>query len=352
MSRVLIVDDAYFMRSLIKRTVIEAGHEVVGEAKNGKEALQLYRELKPDIVTMDIKMPEMSGIEATKQILSEDKNAKIIAVTGNNKDDLKQEMLNAGAKDYLRKPFQPAFLLKKIDQLLQNEIDEIQEAVKTQRETTNNIVENNEKKVVVSSDEVIDDFFDDIEIELLNKPDPSKEKEIIITNDEDHIEFPEDYPLEEEMKKHALTNKINEEEIETDQEMDFELSSMENLEKTILQSEQDQTIDHIDTIKSPPKTSANNLQSINEPFRNESQYEISKEIDSKTYSSQKEYDTPIQIRPPKIDLYETNAYKVDEDLDEDEDFVIDATSSTSQTSAPPSHKENKLTSFLKNLFKI
>lgn len=95
---VLIVDDAYFMRNLIKRTLKEADYDVVGEAKNGMEGVKMYFDLRPDIVCMDINMPDISGIEATKQIMSKDPQAKVIAITGNNDDEIKRQMIEAGAK--------------------------------------------------------------------------------------------------------------------------------------------------------------------------------------------------------------------------------------------------------------
>lgn len=82
MARVLVVDDAAFMRMLVKKILTQAGHQVVGgEASNGKEAVEKYKQLKPDLVTMDIVMPEMDGITAVKEIMKIDPNAKIIMIT-------------------------------------------------------------------------------------------------------------------------------------------------------------------------------------------------------------------------------------------------------------------------------
>ncbi len=110
--RVLIVDDAAFMRMLLKDIITKAGFEVVGEASNGKEAVEKYKELKPDIVTMDITMPEMNGIEAVKEIKKIDPNANIIMVSAMGQQAMVIEAIQAGAKDFIVKPFQPARVIE------------------------------------------------------------------------------------------------------------------------------------------------------------------------------------------------------------------------------------------------
>jgi|UniRef100_A0A7V3VTI1 two-component system chemotaxis response regulator CheY len=104
--RILIVDDAAFMRMLLKDIITKAGYEVAGEATNGKEAVEKYRELTPDVVTMDITMPEMSGIEAAKEIMKTDPNAKIIMCSAMGQQMMVVEAIQAGAKDFIVKPFQ------------------------------------------------------------------------------------------------------------------------------------------------------------------------------------------------------------------------------------------------------
>jgi len=103
---VLIVDDAAFMRMLLKDIVSKAGYEVAGEAVNGADAVEKYKELKPDIVTMDITMPEMNGIEAIKKIKEIDPNAKIIVCSAMGQQAMVVEAIQAGAKDFIVKPFQ------------------------------------------------------------------------------------------------------------------------------------------------------------------------------------------------------------------------------------------------------
>jgi len=105
---VLIVDDALFMRMMIKDILTKDGFEVVGEAENGIEAVRKYAELKPDLVTMDIVMPEMDGIEAVRNILKLDPDAKVLMCSAMGQQPLVVEALEAGAKDFIIKPFQPA----------------------------------------------------------------------------------------------------------------------------------------------------------------------------------------------------------------------------------------------------
>ncbi len=106
MSRtVLVTDDAAFMRMTLKNTLSDEGFEVVAEAENGKEAIEKYREHNPDLVTMDITMPEVDGLEATKEILGEDPEAKIIMVSAMGQQKMVIEAIEAGAQDFIVKPF-------------------------------------------------------------------------------------------------------------------------------------------------------------------------------------------------------------------------------------------------------
>src|ERR1035437_2309678 len=103
---VLIVDDIPFVRKTLKQILINQGYRVVGEAENGEEAIQLYRDTKPDLVTMDLIMPIMNGVEATKKILQFDPAAIIVILSGMMQENLVTEAIIAGAKDYIMKPFQ------------------------------------------------------------------------------------------------------------------------------------------------------------------------------------------------------------------------------------------------------
>ena len=106
MSRVLIVDDAAFMRIMLRNMLTKFGFEVVGEAKNGIEAIQKYINLMPDVVTMDITMPEMDGVIAVGEILKIDKRAKIIMCSAMAQKKMVVDAMVAGAKDFIVKPFQ------------------------------------------------------------------------------------------------------------------------------------------------------------------------------------------------------------------------------------------------------
>lgn len=122
--RILIVDDALFMRNLIKSVLTEAGFEVCGEASNALEGVRLYKELKPDLVTLDIVMPkmeELDGITAIKEILFFDPQAKIVIISALGEHKLVQEALSYGAKDYIVKPFTKIELLKVVRKVLGEE---------------------------------------------------------------------------------------------------------------------------------------------------------------------------------------------------------------------------------------
>jgi two-component system chemotaxis response regulator CheY len=118
MSRVLIVDDATFMRMMIKDILLKNGLEVVGEAENGLVAIEKYQELKPDLVTMDITMPEMDGIAAIKEIKKIDPHAKIIICSAMGQQMMVMEAIQAGARDFVVKPFQQDRVLQALQKAL------------------------------------------------------------------------------------------------------------------------------------------------------------------------------------------------------------------------------------------
>lgn len=103
--KILIVDDAAFMRLTIKNMIEEAGYEVVDEATNGQEAIEKYFEVEPDLVTMDITMPEKSGLDALKEIIAKDPSAKIIMCSAMGQQEMVLDAIKAGAKDFIVKPF-------------------------------------------------------------------------------------------------------------------------------------------------------------------------------------------------------------------------------------------------------
>jgi YesN/AraC family two-component response regulator len=115
MARILIADDSAVIRKTLRRILISAGHEVVEEAKNGLEAVELYTKTQPDMVTMDISMPIMSGIEAVKTIVNKYQNAKIIMISAIDEKNQVFEALECGAKHYIIKPFNENTVLKILD---------------------------------------------------------------------------------------------------------------------------------------------------------------------------------------------------------------------------------------------
>jgi len=118
MASVLIVDDAAFMRMMIKDILVNNGIEVAGEAENGTAAVSLYKELKPDLVTMDITMPELDGIAALKEIIAFDKAAKVVMCSSVALQSTVIEAFQAGAKDFIVKPFNPDRVLDAINKAL------------------------------------------------------------------------------------------------------------------------------------------------------------------------------------------------------------------------------------------
>ena len=112
--RVLIVDDAIFMRKMISDILVENGMEIVGEADTGAKAVEKYMELRPDLVTMDIIMPEMNGIDAVRKVVEFDAKARIVMCSALGQQALVQEAITAGAKDFLIKPFNAARVVEVI----------------------------------------------------------------------------------------------------------------------------------------------------------------------------------------------------------------------------------------------
>jgi two-component system chemotaxis response regulator CheY len=115
---VLVCDDTQFMRNVIRSVLTEAGYAVVGEAEGGKEAVERYTELRPDLVTMDIVMPDMTGIEAVEQIAKLDPDARIVMCSAVDQEPLAIKAMEVGARAYVVKPFQPNQLVEAAKQAL------------------------------------------------------------------------------------------------------------------------------------------------------------------------------------------------------------------------------------------
>ena len=118
MARVLIADDAAFMRMMIKNILSQNGHEIVGEAENGAQAVVKYAELKPDVTTMDITMPEQDGISALKEILAADPTARIVMCSALGQEAKVIESIRSGARDFVVKPFQQDRVLSAVAKAL------------------------------------------------------------------------------------------------------------------------------------------------------------------------------------------------------------------------------------------
>ncbi|MEK3854990.1 response regulator [Cytobacillus sp. FSL H8-0458] len=118
MARILIVDDAKFMRVTLSSILKKAEHEIVGEGENGKEAVDLFVNLKPDLVMMDITMPEMSGLEAVREIKRNNPNAKVIMCSAMGQQKVVVESIEAGAKDFIIKPFDEGRVLEAVNRVL------------------------------------------------------------------------------------------------------------------------------------------------------------------------------------------------------------------------------------------
>jgi two-component system chemotaxis response regulator CheY len=121
MARILVADDASFMRQMIREIVEAEGHEVVGEASDGIEAIEQFKMHHPDLVTMDIVMPRRSGIDAVKGILELEAKARVVMCSALGQETLVNEALQAGALDFIVKPFKPDAVIKTLRKVLEKE---------------------------------------------------------------------------------------------------------------------------------------------------------------------------------------------------------------------------------------
>ncbi|MDF2474019.1 MAG: cheY [Anaerocolumna sp.] len=119
MANILLVDDSAFMRKMEGDVITKNGHVIVGEAGNGKEAIDMYQKLLPDLVIMDITMPELNGVEAVKVIKTLDPKAKIIMLSAMGQDYMVIEAISSGASDFIVKPFQDEKFIKSINNVLE-----------------------------------------------------------------------------------------------------------------------------------------------------------------------------------------------------------------------------------------
>jgi two-component system, chemotaxis family, chemotaxis protein CheY len=116
--RVMIVDDAIFMRKVLREILTENGYDVVGEVNRGTDVLEKFKDWKPDLVTMDIMLPGIDGIDAVREIMKVDKDARIVMISALGQDELVDEALKAGAKGFIVKPFIPSQVIDVIKKIL------------------------------------------------------------------------------------------------------------------------------------------------------------------------------------------------------------------------------------------
>ena len=120
MAAILVVDDAKFLRITLRKLLEKDNHEVVGEAKNGKEAITLYKNLSPDLVIMDLTMPVMNGIDAMKAIMEIDSKANIIVCSAIGEQKVVVQTIESGGKDFILKPFEESRILETVRRVLEN----------------------------------------------------------------------------------------------------------------------------------------------------------------------------------------------------------------------------------------
>jgi two-component system chemotaxis response regulator CheY len=118
MGRILIVDDTMFMRTLLKNILFSGGHDIIGEAEDGELAVEQYKKLRPDLVTMDVVMPKMNGIEALKAIKGLDPSAKVVMCTAVGQEQMVKLAIKSGAKGYIVKPFQAPKVIEEVNNIL------------------------------------------------------------------------------------------------------------------------------------------------------------------------------------------------------------------------------------------
>jgi two-component system, chemotaxis family, chemotaxis protein CheY len=118
MARILVVDDAAFMRKMVSDALVKGGHEVVGEAGNGAEAIERFLQLKPELTTLDITMPEKDGLAALKEIIEIDPTARVIMCSALGQESKVLESIKLGARDFVVKPFKPERVLEAVDKAL------------------------------------------------------------------------------------------------------------------------------------------------------------------------------------------------------------------------------------------
>jgi two-component system chemotaxis response regulator CheY len=128
MAKVLVVDDALFMRKIVSDAMVAGGHEVVGEAANGIEAVERFRELRPDVTTLDITMPEKDGLAALREIMALDPAARVVMCSALGQESKVLEAMKVGAKYFVVKPFEDSRLIGAVNKAIALMADSAREA--------------------------------------------------------------------------------------------------------------------------------------------------------------------------------------------------------------------------------
>ena len=324
----LIVDDSYSMRTLIKKILKDADIEVVGEAKDGEEAIQLAQELRPTIITMDINMPKLSGIDATSQISKLLPHIQIVGVTGVRSPDIQQELIMAGAITIVRKPFQPAFLLG-LPVFSEKPLMDTQPESSPERPIT----------TLITTDDLDEDLLGTSEElfvvnEQIERPDPK----LLIVNEHSSIEFEPDFLLE---NKDEFSLERNKEKLRETEESETEEIQEEFLEEVTTSTENEaDLVDPIqEQVKDSPPTEVP-VVSTEELLNQQAEKDLEESI-SKLHRV---------IRPPvQPRNYTTSDLTMQTQLninEEEEEIVLD----NRGADAPATMKKPSLWSSIKKLF--
>lgn len=325
----LIVDDSYSMRTLIKKILKDADIEVVGEAKDGEEAIQLAQELRPTIITMDINMPKLSGIDATTQISKLLPHIQIVGVTGVRSPDIQQELIMAGAITIVRKPFQPAFLLG-LPVFSEKPLVEAQpESSADQPISTIITTDDLEEDLLGTSEEIF------VVNEQIERPDPK----LLIVNEHSSIEFEPDFLMEDKDEFSLERNKEKLRKTEESEPEEIEVESQEEEATTSTENEADLFVPVQEQVKDHPPTEIP-VVSAEELLNQQAEKDLEESI-SKLHRV---------IRPPvqprnyaASDLTKQTQFNINE---EEEEIVLD----NRGADAPAKNNKPSLWSSIKKLF--
>lgn len=325
--RMLIVDDAVFIRNIIKKSINSKPSngiyeiEIVGETKDGKEAVTKYFDLKPDVVTMDINMPEINGVEATKLIMSKDKNAKIIVITGNIDENIKNEIMNAGALYYMKKPINNNLLWKMLDELFIKEQDAQKETETTDNKTLEDDLEDDLFTPITTNKNNLN--TDKIEKDIDNETSETKEQidyELVAKNAGVSLILDDETTIKQEMIKEELNNEVKE------PNNDFETKDIEIEEQKIEFEEKknNQDIEQENVITD----------------------------DKKIYYKNEKNDNllPFEIKPPRHKLFKDDNIATSQPFD-NLDINIEKSNNNQENPMQNKQQSNNLLSKIKSIFK-